>query len=135
MAESKLRLIFFSALCAIFLSGCSGFSRLPEINFVGRNREDVVRIFVQNPEKSYDGKINLLIPSSRYNPLNCNYNIYFNTAADALADERIQNAPAIGGYRTARLMAVPGGWDYYEVVFGKNNIAISQKISTQFDGP
>ena len=37
----------------------------------------------------------------------------------------------IGGYRTARLMAVPGGWDYYEVVFDKNNIAISQKITTQ----
>ena len=135
MAESKWRLILFSALCAIFLSGCSGFSRLPEINFVGKNREEVVRIFAQNPEKSHDGKINLLIPVSRYNPLNCNCNIYFNAAADALADERIQNAPAIGGYRTARLMAVPGGWDYYEVVFDKNNIAISQKISTQFDGP
>ena len=119
----------------IFLTGCSGFSRLPEINFVGRNREEVVRIFAQNPEKSYDGKINLLIPVSRYNPLYCNGNVYFNTAEDALADERIQSAPAIGGYRTARMMAVPGGWDYYEVVFGKNNIAISQKISTQFDGP
>ena len=135
MAESKWRLILFSALCAIFLSGCSGFSRLPEINFVGRNREEVVRIFAQNPEKSYDGKINLKIPSSRYNPLNCDNNIYFYAVADALADERIQNALAIGGYRTARLMAVPGGWDYYEVVFDKNNIAISQKISTQFDGP
>ena len=97
----------------VFLTGCSGFSRLPEINFVGRNREEVVR----------------------YNPLNCDNNIYFYTAADALADEQIQNALAIGGYRTARLMAVPGGWDYYEVVFDKNNIAISQKISTQFDGP
>jgi len=119
----------------IFLTGCSGFSRLPEINFVGKNREEVVRIFASNPEKSYDGKINLLIPASRYNPLYCNGNVYFNTAEDALADERIQSAPAIGGYRTARMMAVPGGWDYYEVVFGKNNIAISQKISTQFDGP
>ena len=119
----------------VFLTGCSGFSRLPEINFVGKNREEVVRIFAQNPEKSYDGKTNLKIPSSRYNPLNCDNNIYFYAVADALADERIQNALAIGGYRTARLMAVPGGWDYYEVVFGKNNIAISQKISTQFDGP
>jgi hypothetical protein len=110
----------------VFLTGCSGFSRLPEINFVGKNREEVVRIFAQNPEKSYNGKINLMIPSSHYNPSNCDNNIYFYTAADALA---------IGGYRTARLMAVPGGWDYYEVVFDKNNIAISQKISTQFDGP
>ena len=118
----------------VFLTGCSGFSRLPEINFVGKNREEVVRIFAQNPEKSYDGKINLKIPSSHYNPLNCDNNVYFYTATDALADERIQNAPAIGGYRTARLMAVPSGWDYYEVVFDKNNIAISQKISTQFDG-
>ena len=52
-----------------------------------------------------------------------------------MANEQIQNVLAIGGYRTARFMAVPGGWDYYEVVFDKNNIAISQKISTQFDGP
>ena len=118
----------------VFLTGCSGFSRLPEINFVGKNREEVVRIFAQNPEKSYDGKINLKIPVSRHNPFLCNGNLYFNTAADALADEQIQNAPAIGGYITARLMAVPGGWDYYVVAFDKNNIAISQKISTQFDG-
>ena len=135
MAESKWRLILFSALCAIFLSGCSGFSRLPEINFVGRNREEVVRIFAQNPEKSYDGKINLKIPVSRHNPFLCNGNLYFNTAADALADEQIQNAPAIGGYITARLMAVPGGWDYYVVAFDKNNIVVSQKITAYFDGP
>ena len=124
-------LIFFM----IFLTGCSGFSRLPEINFVGKNREEVVRIFAQNPEKSYDGKINLKIPSSRYNPLNCDNNIYFYTVADALADERIQSTPAIGGYKTERSFAIPGGWDYYEVVFDKNNVAVSQKITTQFDGP
>ena len=62
-------------------------------------------------------------------------NLYFDTSEEAIVDKQIQNALAIGGYRTARLMAVPGGWDYYEVVFDKNNIAISQKISTQFDGP
>ncbi|MBO5792892.1 MAG: hypothetical protein J6S54_10545 [Lentisphaeria bacterium] len=135
MVESKWRLILFSALCVIFLSGCSGFSRLPEINFVGKNREEVVRIFAQNPEKSYDGKINLMIPVSRHNPLDCNGNLYFDTSEEAIVNKQIQKALAIGGYRTARLMAVPGGWDYYEVVFDKNNIAISQKISTQFDGP
>ena len=118
----------------LFLTGCSGFSRLPEINFVGKNREEVIRIFAQNPEKSYDGKINLMIPVSHYQPLNCNGNIYFNTAEDALADKRIQDAPAMGGYRTARLMAVPGGWDYYEVVFDQNSIVISQKITSYFDG-
>jgi hypothetical protein len=66
--------------------------------------------------------------------LDCNGNIYFNTAEDALADKRIQDAPAIGGYRTARLMAVPGGWDYYEVVFDQNSIVISQEITSYFDG-
>ena len=135
MAKSKLRTLIISVFCIAFLSGCAGFSRLPEINFVGKNREEVIRIFAQNPEKSYDGKINLMIPVSPHNPLDCNGNVYFNTAADALADKRIQNAPAIGGYRTARLMAVPGGWDYYEVVFDKNNIVVSQKATTYFDGP
>ena len=119
----------------LFLTGCSGFSRLPEINFVGKNREEVIRIFAQNPEKSHDGKINLMIPVSHHKPLNCNGNIYFNTAEDTLADKRIQDAPAMGGYRTARLMAVPGGWDYYEVVFDQNSIVISQKITSCFDGP
>ena len=135
MAERKLRLIFFSAVGAIFLSGCSGFSRLPEINFVGKIRGDVVRILASCPEKTHDGKINLMIPVSRHNPMHCNGNVYFKTAEDALADEQIQNASAIGGYRTARRFAVPGGWDYYEVVFDKNNIAVSQKTTTLFDGP
>ena len=135
MKKSKLRTLIVAVLCIAFLSGCAGFSRLPEINFVGKNREEVIRIFAQNPEKSYDGKINLMIPVSPHNPLDCNGNVYFNTAADALADKRIQNAPAIGGYRTARLMAVPGGWDYYEIVFDKNNIVVSQKITAYFDGP
>ncbi len=119
----------------VFLTGCSGFSRLPEINFVGKNREEVVRIFAQNPAKSYDGKINLMIPVSRHNPLDCNGNVYFKSPEDAIADKQIQNARAIGGYKTERSFAIPGGWDYYEVVFDKNNIAVSQKITTQFDGP
>ena len=135
MAESKLSLIFFAVLCAIFLSGCSGCSRLPEINFIGKNREEVVRIFASNPEKSYDGKINLMIPVSSHNPLHCNGNLYFDTAEEAIVDKQIQNARAIGGYKTERSFAIPGGWDYYEVVFDKNNIAVSQKITTQFDGP
>ena len=135
MAENKLRLIFFSALCAIFLSGCSGFSRLPKIDFIGKNREEVVRILSSCPEKSHDGKINLLIPVSSHDPLLCNGNVYFSTAEEALADERIQNAPAIGGYGTARFMAVPGAWDVYEVVFDQNNIAVSQKTASWFDGP
>ena len=135
MKKSKLRTFIVTVFCIAFLSGCAGFSRLPEINFVGKNREEVVRIFAQNPKKSYDGKINLMIPVSPHNPLDCNGNVYFYTAADALADKRIKTAPAIGGYRTARLMAVPGGWDYYEVVFDKNNIVVSQKATTYFDGP
>ena len=83
-----LALIFFM----IFLTGCSGFSRLPEINFVGKNREEVIRIFAQNPEKSYDGKINLMIPVSRHNPLDCNGNLYFDTSEEAIVDKQIQNA-------------------------------------------
>ena len=131
----KKYVIIVFAFCIVPLSGCSGFSRLPEINFVGKNREEVVRIFAQNPEKSYDGKINLMIPVSRHNPLDCNGNLYFDTAEEAIVDKQIQNARAIGGYKTERSFAIPGGWDYYEVVFDKNNIAVSQKITTQFDGP
>ncbi len=126
-----LAFIFFM----MFFTGCAGFSRLPEINFVGKSREEIVRIFAQNPAKSYDGKINLMIPVSRHNPLDCNGNLYFDTSEEAIVDKQIQNARAIGGYKTERSFAIPGGWDYYEVVFDKNNIAVSQKITTQFDGP
>ena len=126
-----LAFIFFM----MFFTGCSGFSCLPEINFVGKNREEVVRIFASNPEKSYDGKINLMIPVSRHNPLDCNGNVYFKSPEDAIADKQIQNARAIGGYKTERCFSIPGGWDYYEVVFDKNGIAVSQKTTTQFDGP
>ena len=135
MVKRKLRILIVSVCCIAFLSGCSGFSRLPEINFVGKNREAVVRIFAQNSEKSYDGNINLMIPVSGHTPLDCNGNLYFKTPEDAIADKQIQNARVIGGYRTERCFAVPGGWDYYEVVFDKNGIAVSQKVTTQFDGP
>ena len=121
--------------CLVLLAGCAGFSRLPEIDFVGKSREDVIHIFARNPEKSWDGKINLMIPVSRHNPLDCNCNVYFKTAEEALADERIQNAPAIGGYRTARFMGVPGGWDGYEVVFDQNDTVVAQKIVSYQDGP
>ena len=47
----------------------------------------------------------------------------------------IDPAPAIGGYQTARFMAVPDGRDGYEVVFDKNDTVVSQKISSWFDGP
>ena len=77
--------------------------------------------------ENFDGSVYVLYQDN-------NGNIYFNTAEDALADKRIQDAPAIGGYRTARLMAVPGGWDYYKVVFDQNSIVISQKITSYFDG-
>ena len=134
MAECKLCLPAF--VCGlVFLSGCAGISRLPEIDFVGKSRAEVIRIFAQNPEKSHDGSINLMIPTTPHKPLLCNVNVYFKTADDALADERIQNASAIAGYRTVRFMAVPGGWDAYEVVFDKNDTVVSQKISSWFDGP
>ena len=131
----KKYILTVSFFCLIFLSGCAGFSRLPEINFVGKNREEVVRIFAQNPEKSHDGKINLLIPVSPHDPLLCNGNVYFRTAQEALDDEQIKNAPAIGGLKTERRFAIPGGWDYYVVIFDRNNVVISQKVSSQFDGP
>ncbi len=60
---------------------------------------------------------------------------FFKSPEDAIADKQIQNARAIGGYKTERYFSIPGGWDYYEVVFDKNGIAVSQKIATQFDGP
>ena len=131
----KKYVIIVFAFCIVPLSGCSGFSRLPEINFVGKNREDVVRIFAQNPEKSHDGQINLMIPGSHHSPLDCNGNLYFKTVEDAISNERIQNVHVIGGYKTERNFAIPGGWNYYEVVFDKNNIAVSQKTAVQFDGP
>ena len=94
----------------MFFTGCSGFSCLPEINFVGKNREEVVRIFASNPEKSYDGKINLMIPFSRHNPLDCNGNVYFKSPEDAIADKQIQNARAIDGKRLCFIFC---GFDSY----------------------
>lgn len=131
MAESKLRILTIAVFLIAFLSGCAGFSRLPEINFVGKSREEVVRILAAaNPD---DERICLLVSSDK--SLNCNGYLYFTSAGEALADRRIQTARVIGGFRTERAFAIPGGWDYYEVVFDHNDIAVSQKISTYFDGP
>ena len=131
----KKYIILVFSFCIVLLSGCSGFSRLPEINFVGKSREEVVKIFASNPAKPWGTHIHISVPGSSRYPHFCNCGLYFKTIKDAFADERIQKAAAMGGYHTERHLAFPTGWDYYVVIFDKNNIAVSQKITSYFDGP
>ena len=127
--------LLFGLSCAIFLSGCSGFSRLPKIDFMGKSREEVIRIFAGNPKKAWGTHINILTAQRDAPPYHCGNNRFFETVEEALADEGLKKSPALGGYMTERFGAVPAGWDYYEVVFDKNGIVVSQRISTFFDGP
>ena len=82
----------------MFFTGCSGFSCLPEINFVGKNREEVVRIFASNPTKTWGTHIHICTPLKNIPPYSCANNLYFKTADEALADKRLQQAPALRGY-------------------------------------
>ena len=125
-----LALIFFM----VFLTGCSGFSRLPEINFVGKNREEVVRIFASNPTKTWGTHIHICTPLKNIPPYSCANNLYFKTADEALADKRLQQAPALRGYFTVRFLSTPQAKDYYEVLFDTNGKVISQKTSYIQDG-
>ena len=123
------------SLCLLFMTGCSGYSRLPKIDFIGKSREEVIRIFAQNPEKAWGTHINICTPLSEKPPYHCGNNRYFTTLEEALADEQLKKAPALSGYRTRRCCAVPAGWDYYMVVFDENGIVVSQKTYSLFDGP
>ena len=125
----------FLSLCLLFMAGCSVFSRLPKIDFIGKSREEVIRIFAQNPEKAWGTHINICIPLSEKPPYICTNNRYFTTLEEALADEQLKKAPALSGYRTRRRCAVPAGWDYYQVTFDENNIVVSQETNSLFDGP
>ena len=125
-----LALIFFM----VFLTGCSGFSRLPEINFVGKNREEVVRIFASNPTKTWGTHINICTPLKNIPPYSCANNLYFKTADEALADKRLQQAPTLRGYFTVRFLSTPQAKDFYEVLFDTNGKVISQKTSYIQDG-
>ena len=125
----------FFSLCLLFTAGCSGFSKLPKIDFIGKSREEVIRIFAQNPEKAWGTHINICIPLSEKQPYICTNNRYFTTLEEALADEQLKKAPALSGYRTRRCCAVPAGWDYYMVVFDDNSIVVSQETYALFDGP
>ena len=125
----------FLSLCLLFMTGCSGYSRLPKIDFIGKSREEVIRIFAQNPEKAWGTHINICISLSEKPPYICTNNRYFTTLEEALADEQLKKAPALSGYRTRRCGAVPAGWDYYEVVFDKNGIVVLQETYSMFDGP
>ena len=120
-----LAFIFFM----MFFTGCSGFSCLPEINFVGKNREEVVRIFASNPEKAWGTHIHICTPLKNIPPYSCANNLYFKTADEALADKRLQQAPALRGYFTVRFLSTPQAKDYYEVLFDTNGKVISQKTS------
>ena len=125
-----LALIFFM----VFLTGCSGFSRLPEINFVGKNREEVVRIFASNPTKTWGTHIHICTPLKNIPPYSCANNLYFKTADEALADKRLQQAPTLRGYFTVRFLSTPQAKDFYEVLFDTNGKVISQKTSYIQDG-
>ena len=125
-----LALIFFM----VFLTGCSGFSRLPEINFVGKNREEVVRIFASNPTKTWGTHIHICAPLKNIPPYSCANNLYFKTADEALADKRLQQAPTLRGYFTVRFLSTPQAKDFYEVLFDTNGKVISQKTSYIQDG-
>lgn len=123
------------SFCLLTTIGCSGFSRLPKIDFIGKSREDAIRIFAANPEKAWGTHINIRTPSKETPPYYCGNNRYFITLEEALADEQLLKAPALGGYRTQRRFAIPGAWDYYEITFDENNIVVSQKINSYQDGP
>ena len=125
----------FFSLSLLFTAGCSGYSRLPKIDFIGKGREEVIRIFAQSPEKAWGTHINICTPLSEKPPYLCINNRYFTTLEEALADEQLKKAPALSGYRTRRCCAVPAGWDYYMVVFDENSIVVSQKTCSLFDGP
>ena len=131
----KIFTLPFLSLCLLFMTGCSGYSRLPKIDFIGKSREEVIRIFAQNPEKAWGTHINICIPLSEKPPYICTNNRYFTTLEEALADEQLKKVPALSGYRTRRCGAVPAGWDYYEVVFDKNGIVVLQETYSMFDGP
>ena len=103
----------FLSLCLLFTTGCSGYSRLPKIVFIGKSREEVIRIFAQNPEKAWGTHINICTPLSEKQPYHCGNNRYFTTLEEALADGPLKKALALSGYRTRRGCAVPAGWDYY----------------------
>ena len=125
-----LAFIFFM----MFFTGCSGFSCLPEINFVGKNREEVVRIFASNPEKAWGTHIHICTPLKNIPPYSCANNLYFKTADEALADKRLQQAPTLRGYFTVRFLSTPQAKDFYEVLFDTNGKVISQKTSYIQDG-
>ena len=124
----KFLFILFCSLCSFFLSGC--FSKLPEINFIGKSREEVVRIFASNPEKAWGTHIHIRTPLKNTPPYHYYNYLYFKTVDEALADKRIQQAPALSGYFTSRnFFTLVLARDFYEVIFDKNGKVISQKTS------
>ena len=129
--RKKFLFLLFCCIISFLLSGCfSGFSRLPEINFVGKSKEEVIRIFAANPEKAWGTHINICIPLKNTPPYHCSNNLYFKTVDEALADKRIQQAPALGGYFTSRnFFTLVLARDFYEVIFDKNGKVISQTAS------
>ena len=124
----KFLFVLFCFLSSFLLSGC--FSGLPEINFAGKSREEVVRIFAANPEKAWGTHMNISTPLKNTPPYYCGNNLYFKTVEEALADKCIQQAPALRGYFTSRkFFTLVLARDFYEVIFDKNGKVISQRTS------
>ncbi len=117
---------------AMFFCGCSGFSQLPEIDFTGMTKPEVIAVFAKAP-LAFGTEIHLSVPTGT-NDFHARNNLYFKTIEDALADERVKEAGSLGGYFLDRPFSCPGGTDYYIVVFGADGRVEKQEICSYFDG-
>ncbi len=130
MKKFLLHGLLFSVV--LLLCGCEGFSQLPEIDFTGMTKPEVVEVFATQAPLAWGTDIHLSVPTKK-SDLYTNNNLYFKTIEAALAHELVIKATRLGGFYIDRPLSCPGGTDYYVVVFGVDGRVEKQEKHSYFD--
>ncbi len=103
----------------------NGISRLPEIDFTGKTKQEVLEIIAKET-KEPDGEIHLLMPFTRIEE---HYTVFKNLD-EALKSQRVQKANFMGVLSTRRLFS-GDIYDFYELNFGKDDRVSKQEIRSR----
>ncbi len=107
----------------------NGISRLPEIDFTGKTKQEVMEILAKETREP-DGEIHLLMPYTR---IEDHYTVFKNLE-EALKNSRVQDAGFMGVLSTKRLFS-SDIHDYYDLTFGKDGRVSKQEIRSRKKRP
>ena len=124
----KMKKFLFLYFVLFMLTGCHA---LPERNYVGMTRDQVIDAVAETPKFLW-GKRSMFHVSVSIAPVerSADSNLYFETLDELRNDQRIRDAKLLGVYYRSHWS---GFTFYYELTF-RNDVVVHQRIYAYSDG-